>query len=84
MKTANRKENKTMFTEILNEEQLNNKAGQARCDDILRYGKIVKDSDSVHNRHYVRDMVIMMDEQDTFFLKKIDGRWVGLRRFFDF
>jgi hypothetical protein len=84
MKTANRKENKTMFTEILNEEQLNNKAGQARCDDILRYGKIVKDSESVHNGHYVRDIVIMMDEQDTFFLKKIDGRWFGLRRFFDF
>jgi len=84
MKTANRKENKTMFTEILNEEQLNNKAGQARCDDILRYGKIVKDANSVHNGHYVRDIVIMMDEQDTFFLKKIDGQWVGLRRFFDF
>jgi hypothetical protein len=84
MKTANRKENKTMFTEILNEEQLNNKAGQTRCDDILRYGKIVKDSNSVHNGHYVRDIVIMMDEQNTYFLKKVNGRWIGLKRFFDF
>ena len=73
-----------MFTEILNEEQLNNKEGQTRCDDILRYGKIVKDIESVHNGHYVRDMVIMADEQNTYFLKKVDGQWVGLRRFFDF
>ena len=73
-----------MFTEILNEEELSNKAGQARCDDILRYGKIVKDTESVHNGLYVRDMVIMVDEQNTYFLKKVIGRWVELRRFFEF
>ena len=73
-----------MFTEILNEEALNNKERQARCDDILRYGKIVKDTESVHNGHYVRDMVIMVDEQNTYFLKKVDGQWVGMRRFIDF
>lgn len=73
-----------MFTEILNETQLNNKEGQTRCDDILRYGKIIKDAESVHNGHYVRDMVIVADEQNTYFLKKVDGRWVGLRRFFEF
>jgi hypothetical protein len=73
-----------MFTDILNEEQLNNKAEQARCDDILRYGKIVKDANSVHNGHHIRDMIIVSDEQNTFFLKKIDGQWVGLRRFFEF
>lgn len=73
-----------MFTEILNEEQLNNKEGQTRCDDILRYGKIVRDVESVHNGRYVRDMVIMIDHQYTYFLKKVDGQWVGLRQFFDF
>ena len=73
-----------MFTEILNEAQLNNEEGQTRCDDILRYGKIVKDSESVHNGHHVRDMVIVSDEQNTYFLKKVDGQWVGLRRFFEF
>jgi polyhydroxyalkanoate synthesis regulator phasin len=78
------KGNKTMFTEILNEEQLNNEEGQARCDDILRYGKIVKDEESVHNGHHVRDMVIVSDEQNTYFLKKVDGQWVVLRRFFEF
>jgi hypothetical protein len=73
-----------MFTEILNEEQLNNKTAQTRCDDILRYGKIVKDAEALHNGHYIRDMVVVIDKQNTFFLKKVDGQWVGLRRFFEF
>ena len=73
-----------MFTEILNEEQLNNEKGQTRCDDILRYGKIVRDTESVHNGHYVRDMVIKIDFQYTYFLRKVDGHWVELKQFFDF
>ena len=73
-----------MFTEILNEEQLNNEKGQARCDDILRYGKIVRDTEVIHCGHHVRDLVIMIDFQFTYFLRKVDGHWVELKQFFDF
>jgi hypothetical protein len=45
IRAIKQKGNKTMFTEILNEAQLNNKEEQTRCDDILRYGKIVKDTE---------------------------------------
>lgn len=73
-----------MFTEILNEEQLNNETAQTRCDDILKYGKIIKDEESQPNGHFIRRMVIRANEQNEYYLKKVDGRWVGLRRFFEF
>ena len=73
-----------MFTEILNEEQLNNEQGQTRCDDILRYGKVIQDTESQRNGRFIRRMVVRADEQNEYYLKKVDGQWVGLRRFFEF
>ena len=73
-----------MFTEILNEEQLNNEQGQTRCDDILRYGKVIQDTESQCNGRFIRRMVVRADEQNEYYLKKVDGQWVGLRRFFEF
>ena len=67
-----------MFTEILTEEQLNNEEGQARCDNILRYGVIIKDEESQLNGHFIRRMVIRADEQNEYYLEKVDGQWVAL------
>ena len=67
-----------MFTEILDEEQLNNETAQARCDNILRYGVIIKDEESQLNGHFIRRMVIRADKQNEYYLEKVDGQWVAL------
>ena len=67
-----------MFTEILDEEQLNNETAQARCDNILRCGVIIKDEESQLNGHFIRRMVIRADKQNEYYLEKVDGQWVAL------
>jgi hypothetical protein len=52
---------------------------QGICDNILRYGKVISDTEFEHEDGWYRQYIVECDG-DIYYMTKHNGEWIFIRR----